>query len=92
MSSDYVVYSPTLALLSPSIYYTDKNKYREIDPFLIPVKTNSTTLEYAKEKWEYTTFWGYQLWNKIVTHRLSLYQSQYMSPRINQALPMNLDS
>ena len=55
MSSDYFVYIATLALSCPSLYYRDKNKYREIDPFLIPVKTNSITLEYAKEKWEYAT-------------------------------------
>ena len=38
--------------------YTDKNKNREIDPFLIPVKTNSLTLEYAKEKWEYAIYFN----------------------------------
>ena len=35
---------------------------------------------------------GYQLQNKIVTHCLSLYLSQCMSPGTTLALPMNLDS
>ena len=35
-----------------------KNKNIEKDPFLIPVKTNSITLEYAKEKWEYATYFN----------------------------------
>ncbi len=58
MSSDYFVSIATLDLSSPFLHYTDKNKYREIDPFLIPVKTNSITLEYAKEKWEYATYFN----------------------------------
>ena len=49
MSSDYLICIATLVLSLHYLYYTDKNKNREIDPFLIPVKTNSITLEYAKE-------------------------------------------
>ena len=38
MSSDYLVYIAALVLSWPFLYYTDKNKYREIYPFLISVK------------------------------------------------------
>ena len=58
MSSDYLVYIATLILSWPFLSYTDKNKNREIDPFLIPVKPNSITLEYATEKWEYATYFN----------------------------------